>query len=65
VHAWVEVDGDVRINYEVEPGGGAVRFKVGTDVELYAEPEALDRIGALATEAALRAREAVAGKCGH
>ncbi|MFE9747619.1 hypothetical protein ACFYOT_22175 [Saccharothrix saharensis] len=52
VHLWAQVPGDVWINYEVEPGGGAVVFKIGQDVELYIEPRALTRIGEVAAEAA-------------
>lgn len=51
VHLWAQVPGDVWINYEVEPGGGAVVFKIGQDVELYADPRALAKIGEVAAEA--------------
>ncbi|MFI9009368.1 hypothetical protein ACIGNX_19275 [Actinosynnema sp. NPDC053489] len=51
VHLWAQVPGDVWINYEVEPGGGAVVFKIGQDVELYVDPQALARIGEAAVEA--------------
>ncbi|MCE6996748.1 hypothetical protein LZG04_18340 [Saccharothrix sp. S26] len=52
VHLWAQVPGDVWINYDVEPGGGAVVFKIGQDVELYIEPKALAKIGEVAAEAA-------------
>lgn len=51
VHLWAQVPGDAWINYEVEPGGGAVVFKIGQDVELYVEPEALTKISEVAAEA--------------
>jgi hypothetical protein len=57
VHLWAQVPSDVWINYEVEPGGGAVVFKIGQDVELYADPRALARIGEVAAEAAVAAGE--------
>lgn len=51
VHMWARVPGDVWINYEVEPGGGAVVFKIGQDVELYIDPRALTKISEAAAEA--------------
>ncbi|MEU4443426.1 hypothetical protein AB0K14_08085 [Actinosynnema sp. NPDC050801] len=51
VHLWAQVPGDVWINYEVEPGGGAVVFKIGQDVELYVDPQALTKISEAAAEA--------------
>lgn len=51
VHLWAQVPNDVWINYEVEPGGGAVVFKIGQDVELYVDPRALAKIGEAAAEA--------------
>lgn len=49
----------------MEPGGGAVRFQIGRDIELYADAEALAKISALAAEAVTMAREAAADKCGR
>ncbi|PSL53764.1 hypothetical protein B0I31_108211 [Saccharothrix carnea] len=51
IHLWAQVPGDVWINYEVEPGGGAVVFKIGQDVELYVDPKALTKISEAAAEA--------------
>ncbi|NUT51604.1 MAG: hypothetical protein HOV94_30560 [Saccharothrix sp.] len=51
VHMWAQVPSDVWINYEVEPGGGAVVFKIGQDVELYVDPRALAKISDAAAEA--------------
>ncbi|MEU4741881.1 hypothetical protein AB0G02_15650 [Actinosynnema sp. NPDC023658] len=51
VHLWAQVPSDVWINYEVEPGGGAVVFKIGQDVELYVDPRALTKISEAAAEA--------------
>jgi hypothetical protein len=51
VHMWARVPSDVWINYEVEPGGGAVVFKIGQDVELYIDPRALTKISEAAAEA--------------
>ncbi|MBB5800640.1 hypothetical protein F4560_000408 [Saccharothrix ecbatanensis] len=57
VHLWAQVPSDVWINYEVEPGGGAVVFKIGQDVELYADPRALAKISEVAAEAVASAGE--------
>ncbi|ONI80565.1 hypothetical protein ALI22I_45655 [Saccharothrix sp. ALI-22-I] len=51
VQLWAQIPSDVWINYEVEPGGGAVVFKIGQDVELYVDPRALTKIGEAAAEA--------------
>ncbi|WP_158843680.1 hypothetical protein [Saccharothrix deserti] len=62
VHLWAQVPSDVWINYEVEPGGGAVVFKIGQDVELYVEPAALTKISEAAAEAVEFAGAVAAGQ---
>jgi len=57
VHLWAEVPDDVRIHYEVEPGGGGVLFKIGKDVELTATTRGLAAIAEHAAEAVKLADE--------
>lgn len=64
VHLWAQVPSDVWINYEVEPGGGAVVFKIGQDVELYIDPRALTKLSEAAAEAAELAGAAAADRLG-
>ncbi|MFE2753255.1 hypothetical protein ACFXGA_14790 [Actinosynnema sp. NPDC059335] len=64
VHLWAQVPNDVWINYEVEPGGGAVVFKIGQDVELYIDPRALTKLSEAAAEAAELAGAIAADRLG-
>ncbi|CCH29878.1 hypothetical protein ABZ816_40590 [Actinosynnema sp. NPDC047251] len=57
VHLWAEVPDDVRINYEIEPGGGGVLFKIGKDVELTATRQGMAVIAEHAAEAVKLAEE--------